>query len=83
MASSTPNTTFYLGPDGIGDAQCVTDSGGQATDHMYASQGAADAADATQYAEAAVTIAKYKAACTQDTCYGAYTYASCNCAMLQ
>jgi branched-chain amino acid transport system substrate-binding protein len=74
-----PNTTFYLGPDGIGDAQCLKDSGDQATDNMYASQGAADA---TQFPDAAATIAKYKAACTQDTCYGAYTYAAYDCAML-
>ena len=72
-----PAQTFYLGPDGIGDAQCLKDSGDQANDHMYASQGAADA---TQNPDAAATIAKYKAACTQDTCYGAYTYAAYDCA---
>jgi branched-chain amino acid transport system substrate-binding protein len=74
-----PAATYYLGPDGIGDAQCLKDAGDQANDHMYASQGAADA---TQNPAAAATIAKYKAACTQDTCYGAYTYASYDCAAI-
>ncbi len=74
-----PNTTYYLGPDGIGDPQCVKDSGDQATDKMYATQGASDA---TQNPDAAATIAKYKAACTQDTCYGAYTYAGYDCAAI-
>jgi branched-chain amino acid transport system substrate-binding protein len=74
-----PAQTYYLGPDGIGDAQCLKDSGDQANDHMYASQGAADA---TQNPAASATIAKYKAACTADTCYGAYTYASYDCAAI-
>src|SRR5713226_511079 len=73
------NTFYYLGPDGIGDAQCLKDSGDQVTDKMYATQGAADA---TQNPDAAATIAKYKAACTQDTCYGAYTYAGYDCAAI-
>jgi branched-chain amino acid transport system substrate-binding protein len=74
-----PNTTYYLGPDGIGDAECIKNSGDQANDHMYASQGAADA---TQNPSAATTISAYKAACTQDTCFGAYTYASYDCAKI-
>src|ERR1700687_3108034 len=37
-------TSYYLGPDGIGDGQCITDSGTtMGNDHMYASQGVADA----------------------------------------
>jgi branched-chain amino acid transport system substrate-binding protein len=76
-----PASTYYLGPDGIGDAQCLKDSGDQANDHMYASQGAADA---TQNPDAAATIAKYKAACTQGSgvCEGAYTYAAYDCAAI-
>ena len=74
-----PNSTYYLGPDGIGDAQCLKDSGDQANDKMYASQGAADA---TQNPSAATTIAAYKAACTQDTCNGAYTFAAYDCAKI-
>ncbi len=74
-----PSVTYYLGPDGIGDAQCIKDMGDQATDKMFASQGASDA---TQNPDAAATIAKYKAACTQDTCFGAYTYAGYDCAMI-
>jgi branched-chain amino acid transport system substrate-binding protein len=71
--------TYYLGPDGIADSQCLKDSGDQANDHMYASSGTADA---TQNADAAAIIAKYKAACTQNTCFGGYTYAGYDCAAI-
>src|SRR5947207_1521381 len=33
----------YLGPDGIGDSQCIKDAGDQATDKMYYTNAAADA----------------------------------------
>jgi branched-chain amino acid transport system substrate-binding protein len=74
-----PSSTYYLGPDGIGDTQCITDSGDQANDHMYASQGAADA---TQYPAAATTIAAYKKAYPKDSDVGAYTFATYDCAAI-
>jgi branched-chain amino acid transport system substrate-binding protein len=71
-------STYYLGPDGIGDAQCLTDSGTtMGNDHMYATQGIADA---NQNPSAAATIAAYKAAHPAPGDTGAYTYAGYDCA---
>jgi branched-chain amino acid transport system substrate-binding protein len=72
-------TFYYLGPDGIGDSQCIKDAGSMASDHMYASQGAADA---TQNASAADTINKYKAAFPKKEDVGAYTFAAYDCAAI-
>jgi branched-chain amino acid transport system substrate-binding protein len=73
-----PATSYYLGPDGIGDAQCITDAGPtMGNDHMYASQGVADA---NQNPAAAATIAAYKVAYPSET--GAYTYAAYDCAAI-
>jgi branched-chain amino acid transport system substrate-binding protein len=74
-----PNS-YYLGPDGIGDGQCITDSGTtMGNDHMYASQGVADAGSNPT---AATTIAAYKAAHPNPTDTGAYTYAGYDCAAI-
>ena len=71
-------SSYYLGPDGIGDAQCITDSGTtMGNDHMYASQGVADA---NQNPGAAATIAAYKVAHPNPSDTGAYTYAGYDCA---
>jgi len=72
-------TTYYLGPDGIGDGQCLKDSGAMANDHMYASQGVADA---NSNPTAAATIAAYKAAHPNAADTGAYTFAGYDCAAI-
>jgi len=72
-------TSFYLGPDGIGDGQCLTDSGSMANDHMYASQGVADA---NSNPAAAATIAAYKAAHPNPSDTAAYTFAGYDCAAI-
>ncbi|HYM95818.1 MAG TPA: branched-chain amino acid ABC transporter substrate-binding protein, partial [Candidatus Sulfotelmatobacter sp.] len=72
-------STYYLGPDGIGDGQCITDSGAMANDHMYASQGVADAASNPS---AASTIAAYKAAHPNPSDTAAYTFAGYDCAAI-
>ena len=70
---------YYLGPDGIGDAQCITDSGSMATSNMYATQGVADA---TQNPSAATIVAAYKAAYPGASNIGAYTFAGYDCAAI-
>ncbi len=73
-------TTYYLGPDGIGDRQCLTDAGTtMANDHMYASQGVADA---NSNPSAAATIAKYKQEHPNAADTGAYTFAGYDCAAI-
>lgn len=80
MTADQGNSLFYLGPDGIGDAQCVKDSGSNANGKMYASQGVADA---TQNPNAAATIAAYKAAYPNASDLGAYTFAAYDCAAIE
>ena len=70
---------YYLGPDGIGDAQCLTDSGAMATSNMFATQGVADA---TQNPSAATIVAAYKVAYPGATNIGAYTFAGYDCAAI-
>ena len=73
-------STYYLGPDGIGDAQCISDAGAtMGNDHMYASQGVADA---NSNPSAASTIAAYKAAHPNPSDTAAYTYAAYDCAAI-
>jgi branched-chain amino acid transport system substrate-binding protein len=73
-------TSYYLGPDGIGDGQCLKDSGAtMANDHMYASQGVADANSNTS---AAATIAAYKKAHPDPNDTAAYTFAGYDCAAI-
>ena len=73
-------TSYYLGPDGIGDGQCITDSGAtMGNDHMYASQGVADA---NTNPSAAATIAAYKVAYPNATDVAAYTFAAYDCAAI-
>jgi len=70
---------YYMGPDGIGDQQCITDSGSMATSNMYATQGVADA---SQNPSAATIVAAYKAAYPGASNLGAYTYAGYDCAAI-
>ncbi len=73
-------TTYYLGPDGIGDGQCIKDAGTtMGNDHLYASQGVADA---NANPNAAATIAAYKAAHPNPSDTGAYTFAGYDCAAI-
>ncbi len=73
-------STFYLGPDGIGDRQCISDAGTtMGNDHVYASQGVADA---NSNPNAASTISAYKAAHPNPQDIGAYTWAAYDCAAI-
>ena len=69
----------YLGPDGLGDKQCISDSGDQANDKMYATQGVADA---TQNPDAKATVDAYKKAFPKPSDIGAYTFAGYDCAAI-
>jgi branched-chain amino acid transport system substrate-binding protein len=70
---------YYLGPDGIGDAQCLKDSGSMATGNMFATQGVSDA---TQNPGAAAIVAAYSAAYPGSSNVGAYTFAGYDCAAI-
>jgi len=73
-------TSYYLGPDGIGDGQCIKDAGPtMGNDHMYASQGVADA---NANPSAATVIAAYKAEHPNASDIGAYTFAGYDCAAI-
>jgi branched-chain amino acid transport system substrate-binding protein len=73
-------TTYYLGPDGIGDGQCIKDAGTvMGNDHMYASQGVADA---NSNPTAAATIAAYKVVHPNPSDTAAYTFAAYDCAAI-
>jgi len=79
MSASDAGKIYYLGPDGIGDGQCVKDSGSNANDHMYATQGVADA---TQNPNAASVVSAYKQKCPNASDVGAYTFAGYDCAAI-
>ena len=70
---------YYLGPDGIGDGQCIKDSGAMATSNMFATQGVADA---TQNPSASAIVSAYEAAYPGSSNVGAYTFASYDCAAI-
>ncbi|MEO8745452.1 MAG: branched-chain amino acid ABC transporter substrate-binding protein [Candidatus Dormiibacterota bacterium] len=70
---------YYLGPDGIGDSQCIKDSGPMATSNMFATQGVSDA---TQNPDAKTIVAAYAAAYPGASNVGAYTYAGYDCAAI-
>src|SRR5260370_24586748 len=71
MTAAQAAKIYYLGPDGDGDAQCIKDAGANADDHMYATQGVADA---TQNPRAATVIAASKAAYPGPSNIAAYTF---------
>ena len=71
-AASVP----YMGPDGIGDSQCVKDAGDQAS-NMYFTNAAAEAAQDSANND---LIANFKKAYTQKEDLGAYTFPGYDCA---
>jgi branched-chain amino acid transport system substrate-binding protein len=68
----------YIGPDGIGDTQCLTDAGSN-TANMYFTNAAGDAA---QNPDAASTVAAYKQAYPKASDVGAYTFPAYDCAFI-
>jgi branched-chain amino acid transport system substrate-binding protein len=70
---------YYLGPDGIGDDQCIKDAGSMATDKLYATQGVADA---TQNPDAKTIVDAYTKAYPKSSDVGAYTFAAYDCAAI-
>jgi branched-chain amino acid transport system substrate-binding protein len=79
MAGVFSPDIFYMGPDGIGDGQCLKDSGAMATSNMFATQGVADA---TQNPDAKAIVDAYSAAYPGSSNLGAYTFAGYDCAAL-
>jgi len=69
----------YLGPDGIGDSQCIKDAGDQATDKMYYTNAAADAEQDSANKD---LIDSFKKAFPQKDDYGAYTFPGYDCAKI-
>src|SRR5258708_135093 len=69
----------YMGPDGIGDPQCIKDAGSMANANMFATQGVADA---TQNPDAKTVVDAYKAAYPKSSDVGAYTFATYDCAAI-
>ncbi len=68
----------YLGPDGIGDTQCIKDAGDNAT-NMYFTNAAAEAA---QDSANASLISDFKAKFTAKEDTGAYTFPGYDCAKI-
>jgi branched-chain amino acid transport system substrate-binding protein len=69
----------YLGPDGIGDTQCIKDAGDQATDKLYFTNAAAEAAQDPANKDKIETFKKSFTA-KEDT--GAYTFPGYDCARI-
>jgi branched-chain amino acid transport system substrate-binding protein len=70
---------YYLGPDGLGDKQCISDAGDMANDHLYVSQGVADA---TQNPDAKTVVEAYKKEYPNPQDLAAYTFAAYDCAAI-
>jgi branched-chain amino acid transport system substrate-binding protein len=79
MTAAQASSLYYLGPDGIGDGQCIKDSGANANDKMFATQGVADA---TQNPAAASVVSAYKQQYPNASDIGAYTFAGYDCAAI-
>ena len=71
-------TVAYLGPDGIGDSQCVKDAGDQAS-NMYFTNAAADASQDPANKD---LIAAFSKAFTQKEDTAAYTFPGYDCAKI-
>jgi branched-chain amino acid transport system substrate-binding protein len=69
----------YLGPDGIGDSQCIKDSGDNANQNLYFTNAAAEAAQDPSNKE---TIDNFKKAFTAKDDLGAYTFPGYDCARI-
>jgi len=68
----------FTGPDGIGDDQCLKDSGAN-TANMFFTNAAGDAA---QNPAAAATVAAFKQAYPKASDLGAYTFPAYDCAFI-
>jgi branched-chain amino acid transport system substrate-binding protein len=68
----------YLGPDGIGDSQCIKDAGDQAS-KMYFTNAAAEAAQDPANKD---TIESFKKSFTAKEDLGAYTFPGYDCAKI-
>ncbi|HUQ16325.1 MAG TPA: branched-chain amino acid ABC transporter substrate-binding protein, partial [Candidatus Saccharimonadales bacterium] len=68
----------FTGPDGIGDSQCIKDSGDNAA-NMYFTNAAGEA---TQNPDAKATIDAFKAKFTKKEDLGAYTFPTYDCALI-
>ena len=68
----------YMGPDGIGDTQCIKDAGDQASNMFFTNA----AADAAQDANNKATIDDFKKVMTGQDDYGAYTFPGYDCAKI-
>jgi branched-chain amino acid transport system substrate-binding protein len=81
MRGVLPRDIFFLGFDGIVDAQCIKDAGDYANEKMYAT---VDVADPTQSADSAVRriVEGYKAAFPNKEDVNAYTFAAYDCARI-
>jgi branched-chain amino acid transport system substrate-binding protein len=69
----------YLGPDGIGDTQCIKDAGDQASDKLYFTNAAAEAAQDPANKD---KIEAFKKAFTAKEDSGAYTFPGYDCARI-
>jgi len=69
----------YMGPDGIGDTQCIKDAGDQANDKMYFTNAAAEAAQDSANKD---LIDNFKKAFPQKDDSGAYTFPGYDCAKI-
>ena len=69
----------YMGPDGIGDTQCIKDAGDQATDKMYFTNAAAEAAQDPANKD---LIDNFKKAFSAKDDSGAYTFPAYDCARI-
>jgi len=69
----------FLGPDGIGDTQCIKDAGDQATDKLYFTNAAAEAAQDPANKD---KIEAFKKSFTAKEDSGAYTFPGYDCARI-
>ncbi len=72
------NTVPYMGPDGIGDTQCIKDAGSMAQ-NMYFTNAAADA---TQDPAQKDKVAQFKKDMPNKEDFGAYTFPAADCAFI-
>lgn len=68
----------FTGPDGIGDTQCLTDSGSNTANMFFTNA----AGDAGQNPLAAATVAAYKQVYPKASDLGAYTFPAYDCAFI-
>jgi len=68
----------FTGPDGIGDDQCLKDSGSNTANMFFTNA----AGDASQNPDAASTVAAFKQAYPKASDLGAYTFPAYDCAFI-